>query len=74
LRTLVPDPGAGRLVGANVAVTPLGNPVAVNETLALKPPPTVTFRFVLVFEPAVTVIVLEANVAWNTGTAVASLQ
>ena len=54
LRTLLPDPGAARLVGVKAAVTPLGNPVTEKATAALNPPLTVTFSVTLLFDPAVT--------------------
>jgi hypothetical protein len=54
LRMLLPDPGADRKAGAKAAETPLGNPVTERATAALKPPPTVTFSVMWLFDPAVT--------------------
>ena len=36
----VPDPGAAIDAGENVAVAPLGNPLALSEMAELKPPET----------------------------------
>ena len=38
VNTLDPDPGAGRLAGARVAVTPAGAPVTASVTALEKPP------------------------------------
>ena len=74
LRTLLPDPGAGKVAGMKVAETPLGNPVTEKVMPALKPPLTVVPRVTLLFDPAVTETALEAAAAWNAGVAVASFQ
>ncbi len=58
MRVLLPEPGAGSVVGVNTAVTPLGNPVIEKATAALKPPLTVAFRFTLLFDPGTTEIEL----------------
>ena len=43
VKVLVPEPGAARLAGAKLAVTPAGSPVAERATALLKPPETATF-------------------------------
>jgi hypothetical protein len=54
LRTLLPDPGARRVAGVKAAETPLGSPVTEKPTAALKPPLTVTFKVMLLCDPAAT--------------------
>ena len=58
--TLVPDPGAAKLAGVNVEVTPVGNPLAERETAELNPPLTVTVELRLTLPPAVTETALAA--------------
>lgn len=36
MRTLLPEPGAGKVAGVNAAVTPAGNPVTEKDTALLK--------------------------------------
>ena len=54
LRTLLPDPGAARVVGVNAAETPPGNPAMEKDTAALNPPLPVTFTIMLLFDPGLT--------------------
>jgi hypothetical protein len=54
LRMLLPDPGAGRLVGVKAPETPLGSPVMDKATAALNPPLTVTVTVMLWFDPVLT--------------------
>jgi hypothetical protein len=53
LITLLPNPGAGRVAGVKVAVTPLGSPVTEKAMAALNPPLTATFTLTLLLDPAV---------------------
>ena len=39
---LEPEPGAAKLAGVGIAVTPEGKPTTVSATAALNPPATVT--------------------------------
>ena len=63
MRTLLPDPGAGRVAGVKVAETPPGNPVAEKATAALKPPLTVTVRVTVLLDPGITETELDDGVA-----------
>lgn len=72
--TLVPDPGAAKLDAVNVAVTPVGNPLAARAIAALNPPLTVTVELRLAVPPAVKETVPAAGLNWNAGTALASAQ
>lgn len=54
LRTLVPEPGAAKVACVNDAEIPLGRPVVVKATGALKPPLTATESVVLLLDPAMT--------------------
>ncbi|MFZ0295611.1 MAG: hypothetical protein WAL52_18520 [Candidatus Sulfotelmatobacter sp.] len=74
LRTLAPEPGAGKTAREKLDEIPLGNPVTEKEIAASKPPLTVTVTSALLFDPAVTASELGAADAWNVGVAVASRQ
>lgn len=54
LRTLTPEPGAGKITREKLDEIPLGNPVTEKEIAASKPPLTVTVIVALPFDPAVT--------------------
>lgn len=50
-RTVLPFPGAGRLDGVKVVVTPEGNPWTANTTAELKPPNTAVVTLVVTVFP-----------------------
>lgn len=55
VNTLDPDPGAARLAGAMVAVTPAGAPLTVSVTAFENPPATVMFAVEVPLDPCRTV-------------------
>ena len=63
MRTLLPDPGADRVAGVKAAETPLGNPLSVKATAALKPPLTATVTVMPLLDPAATESELADNAA-----------
>lgn len=65
---LLPVPGEAMLVGANLAVTPVGSPVTENAIAALNPFIPVAFNTTLAGLPAVTVAFAESAVSANVGT------
>jgi hypothetical protein len=62
------------VLGANVDVTPLGNPVTEKTTGALKPPLTATVSVMLLFDPAFNATELDEGVTRKAGELVASFQ
>ena len=69
---LAPFPGDAILVGAKVAVTPEGNPVADNATADLKPPRAVVVTVTEAELPAVTDTVVAPGVSVKLGTVTVS--
>lgn len=67
VRTLVPEPGAARLEGAKLAVTPLGRPLALNATAELNAEAPLTVRVTVAADPCVMLTEAALSVKVKTG-------
>jgi hypothetical protein len=63
VKVLVPLPGAAKLVGAKVAVTPLGTPLIDNVMAELNPVPLVVVKVIGIDPPGATLGVVALAVS-----------
>lgn len=67
-KTVLPVPGAGRLDGVKVAVTPEGSPWTVNATAELRPPSIAVVRLTVAELPRVSKSVVTPGDRVTAGT------